>query len=264
MSHSKPLYVEHLACNKRTPYYSPPGRVPTYMRVSQKDLNTYQLPMAPAVVKEHPDPTLQDKLYDSYSPDRYMPKRPKGMPAIELSDEEKVRMHELAYYCGTGPNRLPPCGWQWCEERLKRPRTVDEDDLGNLAEARAKHQRYEHDKPKDAETQTDEPLKMYRLTRSPHAVGDYDKYVSAVVIARNEDEAKFIHPSEGMPEFGSTKTPWWEQTPFGESELRTFPPVACGSFQEWIHPVYVRSTYICDYFGPEKAGHIVSNNFASG
>lgn len=289
MAHPKPLYVEHLALNKRKPYYHHPGKAPTYMHLPQKDLDKYELPMAPAAVKEHPDPAVQDERYYSGHPDYYKPKRPAGMPAVALSEQEKEEMHNRLEYCGRGRNRLPAVGWQWCEERVKRPRTMTEDDLADLAEARSKYQRYKHDAPRTIGTQTDEPLKMYSICRSPNAPGTYDTFVGAVVVARNEDEAKFIHPSYGYPDPSTNEKPWWEyggrwgssiefttrQEAYDEETMARYrknkdePPEPCpphflGRHTDWPHPAYVRATLVCDYYGAEKAGFIVSSDFWPG
>lgn len=186
------------------------------------------------------------------------------------------------------PGRMPTSGIFWHNRRCADPRTVTEEDLAQLKEDRAKHARDAGPNQmwcKDAETQTDEPLKMYSLRRSENAPGTYDTYVGAVVIARNEDEAKFIHPSQGYPDPKSTDKPWWEyggrhgedsqfetrQQSYDASTSAKYmseppecPPHYLGRFSDWPHPAYVRANYVCDYYGSEKHGYIVASDFWSG
>ena len=37
-----------------------------------------------------------------------------------------------------------------------------------------------------------------------------------------------------------------------------------GRHTDWPHPAYVRATYVCDYYGKEKPGYIVSSDFWPG
>ena len=283
------VHLERMAINKREPYFHNPGKAPTYMHVSQRDIDKYELPMAPAVTKELPNPELAGVAYYNGNPDYYMLKRPAGMPGVVLSEQEKEQMHERLEYCGRGRNRLPTVGWQWCEKRVREQRTVTEEDIGDLAEHRAKYRRYVHDAPNEVGTQTDEPLKMYSLSRSSNAPGTYDTYVGAVVVARNEDEAKFVHPHHGYPDPSTDEKPWWDYgSRWGGSVLHTTrqeeyeeetmakyrknkeePPEPCpphflGRHTDWPHPAYVRATFVCDYYGPEKTGYIVSSDFWPG
>lgn len=168
--------------------------------------------------------------------------------------------------------RMPTAGILWeTRFRVTLQRTVTEDDLGDLKEDRAKYARdlpiHGEDWTQDQDTQTDEPLKMYELSRSPHAPPTWDTYEGAVVLAFNEDEAKFVHPRLGCPAIEDGRAPWWEAGSADclfsseHGEQRSFSP---SEYERWCHPAFVRVKYICDYYGPEKSGHIVSSDFHPG
>ena len=232
-----------------------------------------------------PAPPLEKRMQpcDMYHHFKDLPSAPNAIKRT-FSMESTIRR---------GITRMPAAGHVWHTRRCEEARTVTEEDLAQFKEDRAKHARDWNgdDVPwcKDAETQTDEALKMYSLSRSPNAPSTYDTYAGAVVVARNEDEAKFIHPSYGYPDPKTKDRPWWEwggrwgeqhgfetrQEAYDEETMAKYrenkeedppecPPHFLGRHTDWPHPGYVRATYVCDYYGKEKSGYIVSNDFWPG
>ena len=197
------------------------------------------------------------------------------MPFPHLNDDETEAMKERLY-CAA--QHLPDPGWRWVEERLKHPRTVTEDDLGNLLIKRAKCRRDESI-TNDANTQTEPSLKLYRISRSPQAPPWYDEYDSAVVVANDEDDAKFIHPRHGAHDNQQGGPTWYDsQSCYDDNPFMTrqeqwehhthkktpVPNWWLSRHPEWIHPAYVRAEFICDYNGPLGAGAVISSSFNAG
>ena len=215
-------------------------------------------------------------------------KRRDAAPRIDPAPlpEKRVHQHDMLYHNGDRPHAhdaikrtkrmresllraeedMPQAGFFWHRQRCDDPRTVTEEDLADLKDARAKHARdwghatdnWRAPEPwcKDAETQTEEPLKMYSLERSKNAPSHDDAYTGAVVIARNEDEAKFIHPGS----YYKGKA-WWHDR---DENFEETPEVTPVEVNEWVYPAYVRSTHVCDYYGPEKQGYVVSSSYWMG
>lgn len=266
MPKDKPLHIERMSANRVLRRGEP------YERHRSHDDPAPKIDPAPPLERR----TDHYKLYYSIRD------RPAAPNAIK-------RTKAVEYTLCRGLRRMPAEGCFWNQQRCDDSRTVTEDDLVDLKEARAKYARDWSGEPwcKDAGTQTDEPLKLYKLTRSENAPATYDNYTDAVVVARNDDEAKFIHPGLGPYNFTGSEKPWWEwggrlgasssdaefstrQEAYSHdismpSQQEECPPHYLGpNCSDWPHPAYVRAVYFCDYYGTEKAGHIVSSSYWSG
>ena len=265
MPKDRKLHVERMAVNKARLAGDP------YWRRRVDDPAPKIDPAPPLEKRVHPH-----KMYYS------MDDRPTARNAIQRTKA----MHRTL---SRAERRLPSMGLFWNQQRCADPRSVTEDDLADLKDARAKQARDWSEGPwcKDAGTQTDEPLKLYKLSRSENAPATYDTYTNAIVIARNEDEAKFIHPRTGDHDFTSPDKPWWEWgggrwgtsstcTEFSTRQeaydrdismlsQQECPPHYLGPHcSDWPHPAYVRAAHLSDYYGDEKAGCVASSSYWAG
>lgn len=89
---------------------------------------------------------------------------------------------------------------------------------------------------------------LYLIKRED--AGDYDTYSDAVVVARDAEHAKHIHP-------GGAEGEWW---------LDTHPYAPVGKFGDWIAPDRVLVTYLgvvnrdCEF----AEGRVVCASFHAG
>lgn len=269
------LYVEHLARNRRRDPFEE-----IISRPSREQLRKRKVDPAPPLRAAH---TFIDYSM-GYTESFYKPKRPRSMPRVQLDDAARDQMEETIRAIPTGHAPMPVPGWRWVEKRLTEVRTVTEDDLGELKRLRAEHARDAANPCKDAATQTDEPLSIYEITRSPNAPATYDTYVSAMVVARNEDEAKYIHPRHECFDPAMGGTPWWvydgdvfktRQEAYDDATHAAYrydqpearppcPPHWLGRHSDWVHPGYVRAERVSCYDGKLKAGSVLHSSFWDG